>query len=60
MQALKNYYQECVRVLTVTKKPTRIEYMTIAKVAGIGILIIGLLGFVIFSIAQLIIPYIIK
>ena len=36
---------DCKRVLLVARKPTKSEYLTIAKVTGLGILIIGLLGF---------------
>ena len=34
---LKAFAGECRRVLTVTKKPTRDELVTIVKVSGIGI-----------------------
>ena len=44
---LKSFVMECVRVLRVTKKPDAIEYKTIVKVSGLGILIIGLIGFVV-------------
>ena len=50
---LKSFYAECVRVFKITKKPTRQEYMAIVKVSGLGILIIGLIGFVIHIIDQL-------
>jgi protein transport protein SEC61 subunit gamma-like protein len=43
----KTFIRECVRVFKITKKPTKEEYITISKVAGIGILIIGLLGFIV-------------
>lgn len=43
-QALRSY----LRVLKLTKKPSREEFLTIAKVAGLGILAIGFLGFVIY------------
>jgi protein transport protein SEC61 subunit gamma-like protein len=36
------------RVLTLTKRPTREEFSTIAKVAAIGIVIIGVAGFLIY------------
>jgi len=52
---LKAFYRECIRVLKVTKKPDRAEYMTVAKVAAIGLLIIGLIGFIMFSLKQLLI-----
>ncbi|WP_370573164.1 protein translocase SEC61 complex subunit gamma [Methanomethylovorans sp.] len=37
-----------MRVLKLTKKPSREEFLTIAKVAGLGILAIGILGFLIY------------
>ena len=43
---LKAFASECRSVLTVTKKPTRDELVTVAKVSGIGIGLIGLIGFV--------------
>ena len=49
----KRFGRECLRVLRVTKKPTKEEYKTIVKVSGLGILIIGLLGFIIQMIKQL-------
>jgi protein transport protein SEC61 subunit gamma and related proteins len=47
MDKLKTFFYECVRVLKVTKKPDKVEFKTIVKVSGVGILIIGLLGFLI-------------
>ena len=43
----KAFVRECVRVFKITKKPTKEEYLTISKVAGLGILIIGLMGFLV-------------
>jgi len=37
-----------LRVLKLTRKPTREEFTVIAKVAGAGILLIGLVGFIIY------------
>lgn len=39
---------EYLRILKLTRKPTKQEFNTIAKVAGAGILVIGFIGFVIF------------
>jgi protein transport protein SEC61 subunit gamma-like protein len=39
---------EYIRVLKLTRKPTREEFTVIAKVAGAGILLIGLIGFIIY------------
>ena len=43
----KIFFNECRRVLMVTKKPDSFEFKTIVKVSGIGILIIGAIGFII-------------
>ena len=44
---LKSFIGECIRVFKVTKKPGKDEYKIVVKVSGIGILIIGLIGFII-------------
>ena len=44
---VKYFIEECIRVLKVTKKPDATEFKTIVKVSGLGILIIGLIGFVV-------------
>ena len=44
---IKSFLMEALRVLKVTKKPDAIEFKTIIKVSGLGIMIIGLVGFVI-------------
>jgi len=43
----KTFIAECIRVFKITKKPTGTEYKTIVKVSGIGILLIGLIGFIV-------------
>jgi protein transport protein SEC61 subunit gamma-like protein len=53
IQKLKSFYGECVRVLRITKKPDKMEYTTIVKVSGIGIALIGLIGFLITLVKQL-------
>ncbi len=50
----KNFAIECKRVLKVTKKPSNDEFKNIVKVTGIGILVIGLLGFLIHFIKELV------
>jgi protein transport protein SEC61 subunit gamma-like protein len=51
---IKSFVRECVRVFKITKKPSKEEYKTISKVAGIGILIIGLLGFIVHLVKTLV------
>src|SRR3989338_10047961 len=53
----KSFVKECVRVLRITKKPTGIEFKTIVKVSGLGMLLIGLLGFIIQLIRQVLVRF---
>lgn len=39
---------EYIRILKLTRKPSREEFTVIAKVAGAGILLIGFIGFIIY------------
>ena len=52
-ESVASFIKQCKRVLRVSKKPGREEYINVAKVTGIGIIIIGVVGFVINIIAQL-------
>jgi protein transport protein SEC61 subunit gamma and related proteins len=45
MGRLKEFIAECKRVLQITKKPDKIEFKAIVKASGLGILVIGLIGF---------------
>jgi len=54
MQKMKKFYGESQRVLTVTRKPNREEYKTIVKVSGLGMAIIGIIGFILTMIKQMI------
>ena len=47
-QSVGQAIREHLRVLKLTKKPSREEFLTIAKVAGIGILAVGAIGFIIY------------
>ena len=53
----RSFINESIRVLKVTRKPNSLEFKTIVKVSGLGMVIIGLLGFVITMIRQLFFPY---
>lgn len=54
-----NKLSEYARILKLTRRPSREEFATIAKIAGAGILLIGLISFLIYlvmtSIPQLIV-----
>ncbi len=55
MQRFKYFLRECKRVLKITKKPNSFEFKSIVKVTGLGILVIGFIGFVIQMIYNVII-----
>ena len=50
--ATKRKLKEYRRVLNITKKPDQEEYTAISKVTGLGLLIIGAVGFAIFLVVQ--------
>lgn len=52
MKKLKEFTQECIRVLKVTKKPTGKEFKTTLLISSLGVLLIGLIGFTITMIWQ--------
>ena len=52
----KRFLGECLRVLRVTRKPNKLEFKTIVKVSGLGMIVIGLIGFVITMLKQLLFP----
>ena len=52
----KSFINESIRVLKVTRKPNKAEFKTIVKVSGLGMAVIGLLGFLITMAKQLIFP----
>jgi len=44
---------ECWRVLRITKKPSMEEFKTIVKASGLGMIVLGLIGFAINMLKQL-------
>jgi protein transport protein SEC61 subunit gamma-like protein len=52
MVLMRDFLNKCKRVFRVSRKPDKDEYMEITKVTGIGILLIGVVGFVIMLIAR--------
>ncbi|HLD33882.1 MAG TPA: protein translocase SEC61 complex subunit gamma [Candidatus Nanoarchaeia archaeon] len=50
----KQFIKECQRVIKVLQKPSREEFTTISKVSALGITVIGLVGFILSMIQQLI------
>ncbi len=54
---VKEFILESQRVLRITKKPTGDELKTIVKVSGIGILVIGFIGFLMQLIVQVLVTF---
>ena len=52
----KSFINESVRVLRITRKPNSLEFRTIVKVSGLGMILIGLIGFIITMLKQLLFP----
>ena len=52
MSDFNRFVTECKRVLRITKKPDRQEFSTVVKVSGLGILVIGLIGFILHMISH--------
>ena len=50
---IKGFLKENYRVLKVTKKPSNEEFKTIVKVSGLGMILIGVIGFIIVMIKQM-------
>jgi protein transport protein SEC61 subunit gamma-like protein len=47
-EKIKEFLLKCGRVFRIMKKPTMAEFKLVSKVSAIGILIIGLIGFLVF------------
>jgi len=52
-QKFIRFLRECWRVLRVTRKPNKQEYLTVVKVSALGMGVIGLIGFLIAMAKQL-------
>lgn len=53
-ESLDKFVKDSKRVLKVSRKPDKAEYFDFAKVTALGILVIGVIGFVMVIIGQLI------
>lgn len=51
---VKKFTEHAIRVLKLTKKPKKQEFLMVAKITGIGILIIGLIGYIMRTIGILV------
>ncbi len=55
MKKLRKTLKRYIRVLKITNKPSMEEFKMSTKVTGIGILLIGLVGFLLYLIGNIII-----
>jgi len=53
MGKLSRFITQCYRVLRITNKPSKEEYKAILKISGLGIAVIGGIGFILHMIKQL-------
>ena len=53
-ESFNQFIKDSKRVLKVSRKPDGKEYMELAKVVSIGVLIIGVIGFIIVLLGSLI------
>ena len=52
IERIKNIIERIRRVLLVSTKPSKDEFIQTVKVTGLGIIVIGIIGFVIFLAIQ--------
>lgn len=52
---VKRFFRECLRVIHITKKPSKEEYKNTLKITALGTAVIGAIGFIIFLLKQLLI-----
>lgn len=53
-ESTDRFLKQCKRVLKVANKPNKEEYLNYSKVTALGIAIIGVIGFVIVLLTQVI------
>ncbi len=44
---MRRFLSNCKRVLRIARKPDKSEYLQVAKITGLGILLVGFIGFLI-------------
>ncbi len=50
---IREFLHQAKRVLQVAKKPDTEEYFNVAKITGLGIILIGVIGFIITLVGNL-------
>ena len=54
MQKIKDFFEQCKRVWNLARKPDREEISMVSKVSAVGILLIGIVGFIVGIIIEMI------
>jgi len=52
MTSLNNFFASSRRILNISKKPTSKEFWTMAKIIGLGVAVIGIIGYLVKLIAS--------
>jgi protein transport protein SEC61 subunit gamma and related proteins len=60
LEKISNSIKQYIRILQLTRKPSTEEFLNISKIAGAGILLIGVIGFVIYLVMVLLPTALIK
>ncbi|MFH0906177.1 MAG: protein translocase SEC61 complex subunit gamma [archaeon] len=47
LKKIKNFFESSRRIIQISKKPSKKEYWVMAKVVGIGMILIGVIGFIV-------------
>ena len=54
---IKDQLRKYRRVLAIARKPGKEEFTTSTKISGLGLVLIGFIGFLIFMLFTLLIPF---
>ena len=55
-EGFKEFFRKYIRVLKLARRPTKEEFWKISAVAALGIVIIGVLGFLIYLLFEYVLP----
>lgn len=50
MKKIKSFLKQCRRILTIATKPDKEEYISYSKIIAIGVLLLGVFGFILYII----------
>ena len=50
IEKLKPFLKQCKRILTIATKPDKAEYISYSKIIAIGVLLLGVFGFILYTI----------